>query len=470
MRRIRQVSRAGPALVWVVAMLALLVAAAAWGAEGDFLWMDPVDLGGDNFVVSVAAGGGVVVAAGQVNEFLHPDGDWRSDWLVRAVEAQTGVYKWQDHLHQEGHYIYASQVVMDAGRVFAVGGNEDIPTGDEQGIIRAFDAATGTLLWSTDFYPGAWSSRALKVAALNGRVVVVGRVIFQVGLTYQIYWLIRAYEAQGGIFLWEDIFRLEDDNVGFHIQATAVCFGSQGQVFVGGLAGKKEVQPPNKKVLLVRAYDAVSGAFQWQQTFDEGFTWGYLFEIKEYNGKVFVLGVGTTDTDPPIRYSLIRAFAAPAGTPKWRKKMSPGAGGDEAFFRGLEVYGGKVFVAGSRDSGSKPKGLWQVRAFNAGGTQLWQSTWDPGGAESRAYAVAAAPYRVYVAGSGRNASNAREWLVRAHRAGSNAKVWEDRFDLGGGDSEAYSIAASEGRVFAAGYGTNGSGRKIWVVRAYQGKL
>jgi len=76
----------------------LFLAEGASGAGGDLQWEDQVDKAGfDDAVRTMASGGGRVFAAG-----VGTNAAGNQDFLVRAYEAKTGVLLWEDQVEKAG--------------------------------------------------------------------------------------------------------------------------------------------------------------------------------------------------------------------------------------------------------------------------------------------------------------------------------------------------------------------------------
>ncbi|MCP5099266.1 MAG: hypothetical protein GY943_27245, partial [Chloroflexi bacterium] len=81
--------------------------------------------------------------------------------------------------------------------------------------------------------------------------------------------------------------------------------------------------------------------------------------------------------------------------------------------------------------------------------------------------IAAERHQVFVAGSGTNAAGNRDWVVQALHARDGELLWQDQFDLAGGSDGAGGIDVAQGRIFVNGSGTNASGNSDWILRVYQ---
>lgn len=100
-----------------------------------------------------------LIAQGRVFTTYHPASDSYGNRLV-AIDAQTGSILWDRFL---GGIYFWSGVAYENGRVFAI--NYD-------GLLQAFDAASGTQLWSAQM-PQQWAFSS-EPSVRNGTVYVAG--------------------------------------------------------------------------------------------------------------------------------------------------------------------------------------------------------------------------------------------------------------------------------------------------------
>ncbi len=142
-------------------------------------------------------------------------------------------------------------IASSQGRIFAA-------TQTVEGIVvRAYEAATGTLLWSEVWDAGGNVDQVRSMVAGPGAVVVVGQRAYGEdipGPDSQL--IVRAYDPVGGAPLWEDRVRRYD-----HSSAVAVAV-SRNRVFVLGSIEIHDGTEPSD--MLLRAYNASSGRLIWE--------------------------------------------------------------------------------------------------------------------------------------------------------------------------------------------------------------
>jgi len=174
-------------------------------ASGALIWEDLIpDSTHDSNTFQVVARGDRVVAIASVND----------DWLVRCYDAATGAVRWTQTYSLlgagiPGMYDAPIQVGMDGSTVVVGGygsteiyGTEKYPKASRDWVVRAYDAASGDLLW----YDHSGSSTDVDeaeggIVVYDGRAYALGFLSEIVGDTHT---LVRAYDARSGKILWND--------------------------------------------------------------------------------------------------------------------------------------------------------------------------------------------------------------------------------------------------------------------------
>ncbi len=209
---------------------------------GALLWEHQVDKAeGTDFALAIAVQGGRVFAAGVAA--ADADCEFRitgnCDFYVQALDAQTGTLVWEDQVDKGGAQDTAFDLAVQGGQVFAVGVAEKA-IGNADFLVRAYDTATGTLLWEDQFDKAGGYDLAVAV-------VVQGGQLFAAGYSTIFDFLVRAYDATTGALLWQD--RFDQAGRGDGVAAVAV---QGGQVFAAGFSENVA----GNQGLLIRAYDA----------------------------------------------------------------------------------------------------------------------------------------------------------------------------------------------------------------------
>ena len=70
--------------------------------------------------------------------------------LVRAYESSTGTLLWGDKITNTSNLAFVGRDLdIDNKRVFVVGRLDNFTTGNQDFFVRAYDAATGVVLWES---------------------------------------------------------------------------------------------------------------------------------------------------------------------------------------------------------------------------------------------------------------------------------------------------------------------------------
>jgi outer membrane protein assembly factor BamB len=182
--------QASPCLAWgIVAVVAsLCLVGGASGAGGDLVWEDQVDkAGGFDGVNALAVAQGRLCAAGFVTNAAG-----NVDVLIRAYEAKTGALLWEDQVDEAGLDEAALALSVREGQVFIAGFGTKA-AGNNDFLVRAYQAKTGALVWEELVDKAGLSEAAVALAAGGGQVVAGGVGTNAAG-NFDV--LIRAYEVK----------------------------------------------------------------------------------------------------------------------------------------------------------------------------------------------------------------------------------------------------------------------------------
>ena len=424
---------------------------------GGLLWEDRYDASDFEQAFSVATLNDLTFVAGYVAK------GFGRDFVVRAYRAATGTLAWQDRLDR-GRDEFASGVVTAQGRVFVSGTASRRGTGYDW-ILRAYDAATGHLLWEDLFDLARRSdfSRGTALAA-SGDLVFLGGYgtnANDVG-DFNTDYIVRAHDAATGALVWED--RLEGYSGAYSIAL------DDDRVFVGGWMDRPEAERA-----IVRAYDARSGTRLWEQLTDGApfFLQTWTKSIRATDGRVFVAQVHR-DTSPPFKLTpLLQAYDAATGARLWTEQFDTGA--ENEWLNELDVFGGRVFVVGTGGPGcvgtlSNCDAI--VRSYDAiGGTLQWERQLDLSGADDEAHLVLAARGAVFVLSQAEATFDLPgccaigQWVVQAFDTSHGQLLWQSV--EGELESGVYNMAVERGRLFIPGRAVDrATGAWDFIVRAY----
>ena len=298
--------------------------------NGNRLWEDVSNKGRDDYVQDIAASRKGVFVVGQGGNI----GSASLDLLVRAHDPNTGALLWEDQVDKSGTDDIAWKVVTDGQTVF-VAGSTFTATGGQSLLVRAYDAASGEVVWEklvasvipaamaldhnrlyiggTELSQGprpvllalrsrtgrsVWQKLAANQAgnvrdlAVNGpRLFAVGSLRDSSGLDR----LLASYNSRTGELIWEGEALASTGQF-----AGTVVEVSQGIVFVGGTSSLR--QGSNVSEFFVRAYDPDNGKIVWEDKSHPSPSSSLAFEIGTKGRSLFVVGVGNNDF-------LIRTYA-----------------------------------------------------------------------------------------------------------------------------------------------------------------
>ena len=424
---------------------------------GDLLWEDRHDAGTFEQAFSVATLGDLTFAAGFV-----ANGSVR-DFVVRAYHASTGALAWQDRVDW-GRDEFASGVVTAPGRVFVSGNASRAGTGSDW-LLRAYEADTGRLLWEQIFdYAGRSDiSRGTALAAAGDLVILGG-----VGTNAQVVnglntdYIVRAHDAASGALVWQD--RIE----GF---SSAYSMAQDGdRLFVGGASHR-----PQFDRAIVRAYDVRSGTLLWEQSTEgaPGLRQTWTKAIRARDGRVFVAQPHRNTSAPFKLTPLVQAYDGITGARLWTAQFDTGA--ENEWLNEIDVFGGRVFAVGyggAGCSGTLSNCDAIVRGYDAtAGTLLWERQLDLSGTDDAAELVTAAGGAVFVLSQAEatygipNCCTAGRWVVQAFDLAHGRLLWQ-RLE-GDLESGVYNMVVDRGRLFVPGRAIDRTTRAFdFIVRAY----
>jgi len=375
-----------------------------------------------------------------------------------AYAAGTGAQHWSAPAGlSNGGFLAVSP---DGSRVFITGTSPDA-SGFLRMTTRAFNAATGAILW-TAFYrsPGAASAdaHALAVSPDGSRVFVTGSSEDS-GLTSR--YTTVAYDAATGSRRWAAAYSVQHQSA----RAVAIAVSPQGtRVFVtGGSLG-----PPNGHYAFATvSYAAATGATQWVARYaatPRRNAAAVSVAVSPDGATVYVAGTAhviSGQTSPQIIAAV--AYATATGTQRWTARY-PGSGnpqavGESAQAMALSPDGSGVFVTSQGNTHGKTD--YTTVAFEAAtGAQRWASQ-DPLNGFGRPAGIAVNPggTEVFVIGNtfaGGASSGDSAYATVAYDAATGAEHWKRIYPgpvPGSSDATGVAVAPDGTRVFVTGGAT-----------------
>ena len=158
--------------------------------------------------------------------------------------AKTGALLWQDTYDPTGGYDSADVIVADGGMVY-VGGSGTRPRNLDGAIVRAYDGATGALVWENRRQSRTAGNGVKDLVVGSDRVYALGSGVKK---NYADY-LVRSYDSATGDLQWEDrfdLFRRSDE-------AAAGAYANRRLLTAGSGTPRGGV---GNSYILVRAYKA----------------------------------------------------------------------------------------------------------------------------------------------------------------------------------------------------------------------
>ena len=268
-------------------------------------------------------------------------------------------------------------------------------------LVFATNAFGQNLLWETiaDLSGGTDIARAITLSK-NAAVVIGNASNTQEEVND---FVVSALRRKDGTTTWTDRVPTDSNVLGLQIAS------ARGRVFASGYA------PPAAGFgsdIVVRGYDAVSGALLWSSVWDEGRD-DLPQALAAGPSAAVVVGYGGNTPGQNVSF-LVRAYRSGEWRVLWDDRVQRSANGTAAWQ--VAVTRNRVFVAGNvLESGANEL---IVRAYNAAsGTLVWEMSRPA----TSPVALKAVGPRVLLAGSSSGAG-----YLGAFDAGSGALLWEDQ--------------------------------------------
>ena len=253
-------------------------------STGSVLWEDRVDggMGLDDRAQGIAASNGRVYAVGHLRNH-----EGVTDYTVRAYDAASGALLWSEELSGLEHPFYTGiYLASDNARVFVA----PVVSDHSLARVRAYKGKSGRLLWDERFDPGVGGE-------IRGLVARASRVV-AVGANYGEVWefLVKAFHAPSGRLLWEDSV---ENGKAWGVAA------SRDRVHVVGRTTSVE----DTFEFAVRSYRRNSGALVWEDRYGlETLEFGRALAVAA--GGRGVYAAGWSEDTAGQNYFLVRAYAA----------------------------------------------------------------------------------------------------------------------------------------------------------------
>jgi WD40 repeat protein len=375
------------------------------------------------------------------------------DYATVAYDAGTGTQLWaKRYSPTTAGYDAASAVTVapDGASVF-VTGTSDQPGYSFDYFTIAYDASTGTRLWSKRYDGGAMYDDVASdvVASPDGSAVFVTGVSRLGPSSEQADYATIAYDAANGTKLWVKRYDGPHHNADEAIDAELSPDGSA--VFV---TGRSKGSPDFDYV--TAAYRATSGQRIWVARYDgprSGADYARALAVSPDGARVVVTGMSvgaTTGRD----YATV-SYNASTGHQQWVSRYTgPNQATDRAKSIAISGDSSTVFVAGEKAGGAAHLNYGTVAYDAAAGTKLWAKKYNgTGDYVDGAIGVVAAGSLAVVTGYSTTLSFGLDYVTIAYDGATGATHWNYAYDgLAGGGNFARDIAASPdgAHVFVSG--------------------
>ncbi len=369
-----------------------------------------------------------------------------ADYTTIAYDAPTGHRLWTmryDGVGGGGDQAVALGVSPDGSTVFVTGSSRG-PADDRDFATVAYDASTGTQLWTKRYAgPGNGTDRpnALAISPDGSEVFVTGRSIGSSSSSGSWDYATVAYEASAGTKLWTQRY---DDPASSGDLANALGVSPDGStVFVTGQSGGS----PAIYEIATIAYDATTGDPLWTKLYDDAETAddsAFALGVSPDGSTVFVTGTGrslSTDED----YQTV-AIDAATGDPIWSKRYNgPVDYEDVAYALGVSPDGSQIFVTGVSWTALIQGSNYTTVAYDAAtGAELWvglytRTTYDV----AKALALSPDGSTVFVTGMSNGDTDREDYATVAYDTSTGAELWVRRYNGPGNYTDrAIAIAAN----------------------------
>jgi outer membrane protein assembly factor BamB len=428
----------GGTMVKIAVVVCCLVSAPVEAfAQAPLLWELQEDIkGGVDIAQAITLSGKTAVVVG--NAGVPLEGTDESDLVIQALGRTTGAIQWSDQTFLSIGVIEPLFVATRQHRAYVVGTLREPNDVRSAFLLSAYDVRTGALLWQNVWHigQGVDVDHPTGVFATPTLVLVVGYSENETrdGLAT----VVRAFDPLSGDIVWEDrVGSTGVDQLGRAIAA------NRNRVFVAGsIASASDPSPPD---LFVRAHDARSGNVVWEITRPSV----SVTKLVLASQRVLIAGSSALNT-------YLAAFSAATGALIWQDTV-PTAG----VVADIAVDGSRI--AAGINSGSQLV----IRSYDLGtGAVEWENISAAGpGLFNRVVAVAINREAVFATGTSGQVFGNSDFLVQAYDARSGLVLWEDH-SHSSSQTAAVDLALGRSRLFVAGYTTDSSTLRDFLVRAY----
>jgi WD40 repeat protein len=382
-----------------------------------------------------------------------------------AYAAATGKQRWLaiDPTFARGA---SSMAVRPDGATVFITGTTRRSGSAEDYLTVAYDAATGTRLWSARYNgPSNGMDNAASVVASDTMVIVNGS---STGVGTGTDFATVAYDATTGKQRW--VARYDGPGHGVEawfpsgVHSLAVDPKGETAFVTGGSQGAG-----SKADYATVAYDAATGIRRWVARYDDPSSMQDLAAAVAVSpdGST-VVATGSSEAAATKSDIATVAYNAATGKQLWVKRYNGAANQNEG--GGAVVFGPdgpKVFITGTSEGATPGHEDFATVAYNsATGALLWTKRYDgPTGGDDNAYDLAASPDGSVLVVTGRSVPAPMKdvYATVGYGTGSGEQLWTQAYGVTGSptdgnlSSEAHAVAVSpkDGTVFVTGVSGRG---------------
>jgi WD40 repeat protein len=423
-------------------------------APGGILWTSfySANTGGAGATIAVSPSGNTVFAAGFVP--VSGGSGFATAFATVAYDPATGSQLWASQYRGPGDSSRASAVAVspDGSEVFVTGSSEGNGTNRDYATV-AYNAATGHQLWVRR-YNGPVNTgddpAAIAVDPDGKSVFVTGT---SQGVAVGVDYTTIAYDATTGKQLW--LTRYNNPKRNGYDSASALAVSPDGsRLYVTGTSHGRSSQEDYATV----AYAAASGRQLWVARYNghaNDTDFARSVAVSPDGRRVFVTG-SSWGRNSLYDYATV-AYQATTGDSLWTRRYGEQSQ-DIAVAVAASPRKNAVYVTGSSFGGATHRDIATV-AYNATtGAPLWVRRFDGNHKGDIPASLAVSPNgaSVVVAGSsaaGATTTQSFRFLVLAYSAVSGTKLWSTRLLQGAGPNDtaaAVAVSPDSRTVFATG--------------------
>jgi hypothetical protein len=409
--------------------------------------------------------------------------DGNTDWsLTENDQFTVYVYGYSEHMKITSGQLYGDNFTETGAVPKAVrwtnheelGGEESNATGVASLGLKSYVAVSGkggdgTWYGQMRIYKASgalqWASdtfdlqggRTTQVAVNGSKVYVAGYQGVAGSGTEKVF--VRAYDASTKSFKWE--YTGDAPNAGLYPLGVSALgnyvVGFFNTDTTGVLRGK------------LFGLNPVNGVLKWPGEFGDAFNPSNKVNAIAMKDSKFV-GAGYNQDATGVKWFNIQAFSAVNGELQWGHGFRPGGVGQENEALAVDWKGSIIGAAGyvSPDPSTRNGHVWAITVGPGAGQKHVDYIGDLGN-DSRCTGVVVSGTKVYASGYGLDGSE-KKAFVRSYDATKDypdAMLWDDTFDLTSlGGMVTTGMTMVNKRVYVAGYGLGRSGTPDWFVKAY----